>query len=67
VTAPVVSWMFAQRLAGHSAARITKALNDAGVPCPSAADPGQNPHRTGSGWTLRMTIKHARERLLMGI
>jgi site-specific DNA recombinase len=32
VTAPVVSWMFVQRLAGHSAARITRALNDAGVP-----------------------------------
>src|SRR5580704_18049386 len=39
VTAPVVTWMFGQRLAGHSAARITRALNDAGVPCPSAADP----------------------------
>ena len=52
-TAPVVTWMFSQRLAGHSAARITRALNDAGVPCPSAADPGRNPHRTGSGWTLR--------------
>jgi site-specific DNA recombinase len=52
-TAPVVAWMFAQRLAGHSAARITRALNDAGVPCPSAADPGRNPHRTGAGWTLR--------------
>ena len=53
VTAPVVPWMFAQRLAGHSAARITRALNDAGVPCPSAADPGRNPHRTGAAWTLR--------------
>ena len=53
VTAPVVSWMFGQRLAGHSAARITRALNDAGVPCPSAADPGRNPHRAGAGWTLR--------------
>ena len=53
VTAPVVSWMFAQRLAGHSAARITRALNDAGVQCPSQADPGRNPHRTGNGWTLR--------------
>jgi hypothetical protein len=52
VTAPVVSWMFAQRLAGHSAARITRALNDAGVPCPSAAEPGRNPHRTGAAWTL---------------
>ena len=53
VTAPVVTWMFGQRLAGHSAAGITRALNDAGVPCPSAADPGRNRHRTGSGWTLR--------------
>ena len=52
-TAPVVAWVFSQRLAGHSAARITRALNDAGVPCPSAADPGRNPHRTGAGWTLR--------------
>src|SRR3984957_7519689 len=51
--APVVSWMFAQRLAGHSAARIARALNDAGVPCPSAADPERNPHRTGTRWTLR--------------
>jgi site-specific DNA recombinase len=53
VTAPVVSWMFSQRLAGRSAARITRALNDAGVPCPSAADPGRNSHRTGAAWTLR--------------
>ncbi len=52
-TAPVVRWMFAQRLAGHSAARITRALNDAGIPCPSAADPERNPHRSGAGWTLR--------------
>jgi DNA invertase Pin-like site-specific DNA recombinase len=52
-TAPVVGWMFAQRLAGHSVARITRALNDAGIPCPSAADPKRNPHRTGAVWTLR--------------
>ncbi len=52
-TAPVVTWMFAQRLAGHSAAMITRALNDAEVPCPSAADPARNPHRTGAAWTLR--------------
>jgi site-specific DNA recombinase len=52
-TAPVVAWMFAQRLTGHSAARITRALNDAGIPCPSAADPARNPHRTGTQWTLR--------------
>ena len=42
-TAPVVTWMFSRRLAGHSAARITRALNAAGVPCPSAADPGPEP------------------------
>jgi len=34
-------------------ARIARALNDAGIPCPSAADPGRNPHRSGAGWTLR--------------
>ena len=51
-TAHVVRWTFAQRLAGHSTARIARALNEAGVPCPSAADPGRNPHRTGTGWTL---------------
>ncbi|MGO8958961.1 MAG: hypothetical protein ACLQFR_16555 [Streptosporangiaceae bacterium] len=38
--------------AGQSMARITRALNDAAVPCPSAADHGRNPHRSGAGWTL---------------
>jgi site-specific DNA recombinase len=52
-TAHVVRWMFAQRLAGHSAARIARALNESGIPCPSAADPGRNPHRSGAAWTLR--------------
>ncbi len=52
-TAHVVRWMFGQRLAGHSVARIARALNDAGVPCPSAADPGRNRHRSGAAWTLR--------------
>ena len=52
-TAPVVAWMFGQRLARHSTARITRALNDAGIPCPSAADPKRNPHRSGAAWTLR--------------
>ena len=51
-TAHVVRWIFAQRLAGHSVARITRALNEGGVPCPSAADPARNMHRTGAGWTL---------------
>jgi hypothetical protein len=51
-TAHVVRWIFAQRLAGHSVARIARALNEARVPCPSAVDPSRNPHRTGAGWTL---------------
>jgi site-specific DNA recombinase len=51
-TAHIVRWIFARRLAGHSVARIARALNEAGVPCPSAADPGRNPYRTGAGWTL---------------
>jgi len=51
-TAPVVAWIFAQRLAGHSVARIARALNEAGVPCPSAADPQRNPHRARTAWML---------------
>jgi site-specific DNA recombinase len=51
-TAPQVAWIFAERLAGHSMARIARALNDAAVPCPSAADPQRNPHRSGNTWTL---------------
>ena len=52
-TAPIVRWIFAQRLAGHSLARITRALNDASIPCPSAADPGRNTHRAGLPLTRR--------------
>ncbi len=37
---------------GHRRVSITRALNDAGIPCPSAADPGRNPHRSGAAWTL---------------
>jgi site-specific DNA recombinase len=48
----IVRWIFAQRLGGHSVARIARALNEAGIPCPSAADPGRNPHRSGAAWTL---------------
>src|SRR5216683_6329563 len=51
-TAHIVRWIFARRHAGHSVARIARALNETGIPCPSAADPGRNPHRTGAGWTL---------------
>jgi hypothetical protein len=47
-----VKWIFAQRLAGHSLARLTRALNETGIPCPSAADPKRNPHRSKKAWTL---------------
>ena len=30
--------------------RIARARNEARVPCPSAADPGRNTHRTGTSW-----------------
>ena len=45
--------MFGQRLAGRSVAGIARELNEQGVPCPSAADPERNRHRSGQGWNLR--------------
>ncbi|GAA0682333.1 hypothetical protein GCM10010193_40090 [Kitasatospora atroaurantiaca] len=51
-TAPIVRWIFAQRLAGHAIARIARALNDSGIPCPSASDPERNPHRDGRRWSV---------------
>ncbi len=36
----------------HSVARIARALNETGIPCPSAADRDRNPHRPGAAWTL---------------
>jgi DNA invertase Pin-like site-specific DNA recombinase len=52
-TAPHVRWMFAERLAGRSVAGIARLLNERGVPCPSAADPGRNRHRRGGAWAVR--------------
>jgi len=53
VTARHVRWIFAERLAGRSVAGIARELNERGVPCPSAADPERNRHRSGRGWNLR--------------
>ena len=50
-TAPVAARMFAQRLAWHSVADHPGAGRRR-IPCPSAADPEWNPHRTGRAWTL---------------
>ena len=52
-TGPIVTWIFESRLAGHSLARITRALNEVGIACPSAADPTRNSHRTGEAWIVR--------------
>ncbi len=39
--------------AGRALGRADRAGTERGrVPCPSAADPGRNTHRTGAGWTL---------------
>ncbi|UJW30006.1 recombinase family protein [Saccharothrix sp. AJ9571] len=57
VTAPHVKWIFAKRLAGRSAASIARELNERGVPCPSAADPGRNRHRSGRTWSLRTIVE----------
>jgi site-specific DNA recombinase len=51
VTAPQVQWIFAQRKAGSAVAGIARALNEAGVPCPSKVDAGRNGHRSGLAWT----------------
>lgn len=53
VTALHVQWIFAQRLTGRSLAGIARDLNDRGVRCPSAADPGRNRHRRGDVWGLQ--------------
>jgi len=50
---PIIGWIFESRLVGHSIARITRALNDVGITCPSAADRASNPHRSGAAWTAR--------------
>jgi hypothetical protein len=52
-TGPTVVWIFQMRRAGRTVARIVRALTDAGIPCPSAADPDAIPHRAGMAWTVR--------------
>ncbi|KOX19744.1 hypothetical protein ADK67_32900 [Saccharothrix sp. NRRL B-16348] len=49
-TALHVKWIFARRREGMSVAGIARLLNERAVPCPSAADPGRNRHRSGEGW-----------------
>lgn len=56
-TAPHVKWIFAERLAGRSAASIARELNECQVPCPAQADPSRNRHRRGHDWSLRTVIE----------
>ncbi|MEV0053527.1 recombinase family protein [Saccharopolyspora shandongensis] len=55
-TAPWVRWIFEQRAAGRSVARIAWELNERGVPCPSGADRMRNPHRCGQAWIVRTVV-----------
>jgi hypothetical protein len=48
-----VRWIFACRLQGCSVSAIARALNERGVPSPSAHDPARNLHRRKTVWTLR--------------
>ena len=55
-TAPVVAWVFAsgrsaQRLADHEGPGRCR-----GIPAPVGRRPSQQPHRTGSAWTLRTVM-----------
>ena len=52
-TAPHLTWMFRQRLAGHSVASIARDLNERSIPCPSSVDPDRNRHRSRGAWPLR--------------
>ncbi len=50
-TAAIVTRIFQERLAGRTVSSIARELNEADVPCPSAADAPRNPHRPGHAWT----------------
>src|SRR5690242_14338720 len=60
-TAHFVRWIFAQRLAGHSAAQIARALNEAGVPC------RQHPTRDGTRTAQARAGRSARSQRSCGI
>ena len=52
-TAPVVAWIFAQRLTGASAAGIARTLNHLGVACPSTGDTDRYRRHRRDEWSLR--------------
>lgn len=50
-TAPIVRRIFAEYLGGRGLYAIAEGLTRDGVPCPSAADPERNSHRSGIAWS----------------
>ena len=51
VTAPIVQRIYDEYIAGAGLYRIAEGLTRDGVPCPSAADPERNRHRSGVAWS----------------
>ena len=51
VTAPMVRRIFAEYIDGFGFYAIAEGLTRDGVPCPSAADPERNRHRSGIAWS----------------
>jgi site-specific DNA recombinase len=51
-TAPVVAGCSPSGWPGTAPRGSPGALNDTGIPCPSAVNPARNPHRSGTAWTL---------------
>jgi site-specific DNA recombinase len=51
-TAEVVKQIFAWRAQGIGYRSIAVRLTDAGIPCPSAADPERNRHRPARAWAM---------------
>ncbi|MFD5703278.1 recombinase family protein, partial [Streptomyces lasiicapitis] len=50
-TGPVVQRIFTDYLAGYGIYALAQRLTDDHIPCPSAADPDRNPHRSGIAWS----------------
>src|SRR5262249_19608556 len=50
LTAPVVARIYREFLAGSGIYAIAEGLTRDGIPCPSAADPHRNPHRSVRAW-----------------
>lgn len=62
-TTPIVERIFAEYVGGRGLYAIAEGLTRDGVPCPSAADPERNRHRSGIAWSksaIRTIIRNPR-------